>query len=145
MNINKLPRPLIEIEPLDKDQFLKVVETLTRCGLRASPENEDEKPILWQSCHILHKQNKYYIVHFKELFLIDGKKNRTEIQITDYERRNMIAKNLESWGLIKLITEIPDPDPYISITIIPFKERKFWDMRCKYTIGKNQNDKERKS
>lgn len=126
-----LQRPLLEIETLDTDQFLKVAETLTRCGIKST---KNEKPILWQSCHVLHKQNKYYIVHFKELFCLDGKESN--IDDFDYDRRNLIAKNLESWGLIKIKEDITLPDYNISITIIPFKEKNKWNLKSKYSIGK---------
>lgn len=133
MNKYELPRPLLEIESVDSNSFLKIAETLTRCGIKA---NREPKPILWQSCHILHKQSKYYITHFKEMFILDGKSSKTNIDDFDYDRRNLIAQNLENWGLIKIINDFVLPDYNISITIIPFKDKDNWELKSKYTIGK---------
>lgn len=123
----------VEIEPLDTDQFLKVAETLTRCGIKSTKE---DPPILWQSCHILHKQGRYAIVHFKELFILDGKGAKTLLDDSDLDRRDLIASNLESWGLVKLKGEVSVPEHNIAIQIIPFKEKSKWQLKSKYSIGK---------
>ena len=116
---------------LDKeDDFLKVRETLTRIGI-ASPKDRR----LYQSCHILHKRGKYYIVHFKELFALDGKS--TNFGEEDHQRRNTIARLLQEGSLVKLVTEIDDEDtcPMSQIKIISHKEKKDWELVTKYNIG----------
>jgi len=121
---------------IDKyDDFLKIKETLTRMGIAS--KRKDEK-ILYQSCHILHKKQKYYIVHFKELFALDGKP--TNISDNDIYRRNRIANLLDQWNLINLVDEINSDDmvPVNEIKIIPYKEKNLWDLQPKYNIG---NDK----
>ena len=123
----------VEIEALDTDGFLKVAETLTRCGIRSSKESP---PILWQTCHILHKQNRYFIVHFKELFILDGKNAQTNIDESDYERRDLIASKLESWGLIKIKSDLILPEFNINLSIIPYKEKHLYQLKAKYSIGK---------
>ena len=123
---------LVEVTLAQKDDFLKVRETLTRIGVAAKKEN-----VLYQSCHILHKQGKYYIVHFKELFALDGKP--TDLTENDLSRRNAIAKLLQDWGLIKVVvpTQIETPIPiFISqIKIISHKEKNEWQLVPKYNIG----------
>jgi hypothetical protein len=124
---------LIEVALTEKDDFLKVRETLTRIGVASKKDN-----ILYQSCHILHKQGKYYIVHFKELFALDGKP--TDITENDLARRNAIAKLLDDWELITILDleQIENPPPiFISqIKIISHKEKKDWELVPKYNIGK---------
>jgi len=109
---------------------LKVRETLTRIGI-ASPKERK----LYQSCHILHKRGKYYIVHFKELFALDGKS--TNFGDEDRHRRNTIARLLQEWSLVKLVTEIDDEEtcPMSQIKIISHKEKKDWELVTKYNIG----------
>jgi len=125
---------MLEVRLKKEDDFLKVKETLTRMGIAS--KKKDEK-ILYQSCHILHKKQKYYIVHFKELFALDGKP--TNISDNDIARRNTEADLLSQWGLVELIDEIEgDMVPVREIKIIPFKEKDEWELQPKYNIG---NDK----
>ena len=123
------PNSMLEISLNEPDDFLKVRETLTRIGVAS---RKDKK--LFQSCHILHKQGRYFIVHFKELFLLDGKKSNLELN--DVQRRNTIATLLSDWGLIKLAggTDL-DCAPLRQIKIIPFKEKNEWELCPKYNIG----------
>jgi len=122
----------LEVSLASPDDFLKVRETLTRIGIASEKNN-----ILFQSCHILHKQGKYFIVHFKELFALDGKP--TNLDEKDLQRRNTIAKLLSDWGLVVLL----DPEPVLAdlapmrlIKIIAHKDKNDWDLQTKYTIGK---------
>ena len=123
---------LVEVTLTEADDFLKVRETLTRIGVASKKDKT-----LFQSCHILHKQGKYYIVHFKELFALDGKP--TDLTENDLSRRNAIAKLLQDWGLIKVVvaTQIDVPAPiFISqIKIISHKEKNEWQLVPKYNIG----------
>ena len=118
---------------IDPEDFLKIKETLTRIGI--SGKNNTE---LYQSCHILHKRGKYAIVHFKELFLLDGKKSTYTDD--DRKRRNTIAMLLEQWGLLKVVNPdiIEEKIPVKSIKIVPYKEKKNWELVPKYTIGSNK-------
>ena len=123
---------LIEVTLEKQDDFLKVRETLTRIGVAAKNENT-----LYQSCHILHKQGKYYIVHFKELFELDGKPSN--ISDNDIARRNAIANLIAEWGLVKLVDAAKTSTnvaPLSQIKILPFKEKADWQLVAKYTIGK---------
>jgi hypothetical protein len=124
---------LVEVTLNEKDDFLKVRETLTRIGVASKKDR-----ILYQSCHILHKQGKYYIVHFKELFALDGKP--TDISENDLSRRNAIAKLLQDWGLVIIVNkdkaENPPPIFLSQIKIISHKEKDEWDLVPKYNIGK---------
>ena len=124
---------LVEVTLKEKDDFLKVRETLTRIGVASKKDN-----ILYQSCHILHKQGKYYIVHFKELFALDGKPS--DISENDLSRRNAIAKLLQEWGLVKVVNvkqiETPEPIFLSQIKIISHKDKDGWDLVPKYNIGK---------
>lgn len=126
----------VEVSLREQDDFLKVRETLTRIGVSSRKEK-----VLYQSCHILHKQGRYYIVHFKELFALDGKpSNITE---NDVQRRNAIAKLLEEWGLIKILNPVVMTDniaPLHQIKIISFKEKDDWQLITKYNIGKKTNE-----
>lgn len=126
----------VEVSLQEQDDFLKVRETLTRIGVSSRKEK-----VLYQSCHILHKQGRYYIVHFKELFALDGKpSNLTE---NDIQRRNAIAKLLEEWGLIKILNPtllIDNIAPLHQIKIIAFKEKDEWQLITKYNIGKKTVD-----
>ena len=124
---------LIEVTLGEKDDFLKVRETLTRIGVASKKDK-----ILYQSCHILHKRGQYYVVHFKELFALDGKP--TDITESDLSRRNAIVNLLEDWGLVKIVnkdkTQTPPPIFLSQIKIISHKEKKDWQLIPKYSIGK---------
>ena len=119
----------LEVSLKDPEDFLKVRETLSRIGVASKKEQ-----VLYQSCHILHKQGKYYIVHFKELFALDGKD--ADFTENDIQRRNTIAKLLGDWGLVNLITQVEDYAPLSQIKIIAFKEKGEWNLVPKYNIGK---------
>ena len=121
---------MVEIRLNQPDDFLKVRETLTRIGVASRGENK-----LYQSCHILHKQGRYFIVHFKELFLLDGK--ISDFSENDIQRRNRITRLLSDWGLVTVVTEelIEDLAPINQIKILPFKEKKEWELIPKYSIG----------
>jgi hypothetical protein len=126
----------VEVVFNEPDDFLKVRETLTRIGVSSRKEK-----VLYQSCHILHKQGHYYIVHFKELFALDGKPSN--ISENDIQRRNAIAKLLEEWGLIKILNPKLLEDniaPLHQIKIISFKEKDEWDLIAKYNIGKKPQE-----
>lgn len=125
-------KDLIEIKLKKSEDFLKVKETLTRIGVASKRDKT-----LYQSCHIFHKQGKYYIVHFKELFALDGKP--TEFDVIDQGRRNTIIRLLEEWNLIKLVTPIPSTAPTVplnQIKVIPYAEKLQWSLIAKYSIGK---------
>ena len=129
------PEKMLEVQLKEPDDFLKVRETLTRIGVAS---RKDKK--LFQSCHILHKQGRYFIVHFKELFALDGKEaNLTE---NDIERRNTIAQLLSDWGLIAIIntTVAEKRAPLSQIKVLSFKEKGEWDLQAKYNIGKKVED-----
>lgn len=121
-----------EIEPLDTDQFLKVKETLTRIGI-ASRKRGENKPTLWQSCHILHKRGRYFICHFKQLFLLDGRTKVTNFDDEDYDRTEYIVSLLEEWGLIKSLFDVEKPK--VNVVVIPYGKKNEWSLRSKYTIG----------
>ena len=126
----------IEVSLNEQDDFLKVRETLTRIGVSSRKEK-----VLYQSCHILHKQGRYYIVHFKELFALDGKPSN--ISENDIQRRNAIAKLSEEWGLIKVLNPKLLQDnvaPLHQIKIISFKEKDDWQLIAKYNIGKKTQE-----
>ena len=126
----------IEVTLNEQDDFLKVRETLTRIGVSSRKEK-----VLYQSCHILHKQGKYYIVHFKELFALDGKPSN--ISENDIQRRNAIANLLEEWGLVKILNPQLMTDniaPLHQVKIISFKEKDDWELITKYNIGKNPQE-----
>lgn len=127
----------IEVETLSNDDFLKVKETLTRIGISSKKENK-----LIQTCHVLHKKNRYYIVHFKELFKLDG--DSSDLSEEDKERRNTIIHLLESWNLITVKSDkslIQNVAPLSSIKIITYKEKDKWVLVSKYTLGKNKRGK----
>jgi len=122
---------MLEVSLKEPDDFLKVRETLSRIGVASRKEKK-----LYQSCHILHKQGKYYIVHFKELFALDGKD--TNLSENDIARRNTIVKLLSDWGLVE-IKVTPEPiAPLSQIKIISFKEKDEWNLETKYNIGKKK-------
>lgn len=126
----------VEVTLTEQDDFLKVRETLTRIGVSSRKEK-----VLYQSCHILHKQGKYYIVHFKELFALDGKPSN--ISENDIQRKNAIAKLLEEWGLVKIMNPNLMKDniaPLHQIKIISFKEKDEWQLITKYNIGKKTQE-----
>lgn len=125
---------LVEVTLASDDSFLKVKETLTRIGIASRKEKK-----LFQSCHILHKQGKYYITHFKELFMLDGKINNFSDE--DKARRNTIINLLEEWGLISVVdpSKIEDPvAPLSQIKVIAYKEKDQWELVTKYNIGKKK-------
>lgn len=127
------PKDLLEVTIDKPDDFLKVRETLTRIGVSSRTEKK-----LWQSCHILHKRGKYYIVHFKEMFALDGLP--TSIDAEDIGRRNTIACLLEEWGLLKIVdkTKIVEKMLLNKIKILPHKEKGDWELLPKYHIGRSK-------
>ena len=129
------PAAMLEITLNEPDDFLKIRETLTRIGVAS---RKDQK--LYQSCHTLHKQGRYFIVHFKELFLLDGKPSN--LLLNDIQRRNTIATLLADWGLITLVNpeEAKDIAPLRQIKVIPFKEKSEWQLCPKYNIGNSNKD-----
>jgi len=124
------PDAMLEVDLIEPDNFLKVRETLTRIGIASK---KDKK--LFQSCHILHKQGRYFIVHFKELFALDGKES--DISMSDIERRNVIAELLQDWGLLKILDKTKaEPKASLSqIKVVSFKEKAEWELVPKYNIG----------
>ena len=130
---------MIEVVLGEPDDFLKVRETLTRIGVASRKEKK-----IYQSCHILHKQGKYYIVHFKELFALDGKK--TNLSSNDIQRRNRIVQLLVDWGLIKITSisedKIVDLAPLNQIKVLSFKEKGEWTLESKYNIGRKKQEVE---
>ena len=132
--LNLKVEDLLEITLKAEDDFLKVRETLTRIGVSSKKENK-----LYQSCHILHKRGKFYIVHFKELFALDGLP--TDIDDTDIGRRNTIANLLEEWGLVNIVDPKKSSEPIVSLAqmkIIPHKDKQNWELVPKYHIGKKK-------
>ena len=126
---------MIEVALREPDDFLKVRETLTRIGVASRKEKK-----LYQSCHILHKQGKYYIVHFKELFALDGKK--ANLSINDVQRRNRIVQLLGDWGLVTISSKesIADVAPLSQIKVLAYREKGDWTLESKYNIGKKKED-----
>ena len=126
---------MVEVGLKEPDDFLKVRETLTRIGVASRKEKK-----LYQSCHILHKQGRYYIVHFKELFALDGKK--ANLSINDVQRRNRIVQLLSDWGLVSINAKevIADVAPLSQIKVLAYKEKGDWTLESKYNIGKKQED-----
>ena len=122
---------MLEVKLKEADDFLKVRETLSRIGVASRKERK-----LYQSCHILHKQGRYFIVHFKELFALDGKP--TNISVNDLERRNTIAGLLEDWDLIEIIGNSAERAPLSQIKVLSFREKDEWILETKYNIGKKQ-------
>ena len=125
------PNMMVEVILNEPDDFLKVRETLTRIGVASRKEKK-----LYQSCHILHKQGRYYITHFKELFALDGK--HANLTVNDVQRRNRIVHLLADWGLISVVDseKIVDIAPLNQIKVLPFKEKLEWELEQKYNIGK---------
>ena len=126
---------MVEVVLKEPDDFLKVRETLTRIGVASRKEKK-----LYQSCHILHKQGRYYIVHFKELFALDGKK--ANLSTNDVQRRNRIVQLLSDWGLISISAKetIADVAPLSQIKVLSYKEKGDWTLESKYNIGKKKED-----
>ena len=124
---------MLEVKLKEPDYFLKVRETLSRIGVASRKERK-----LYQSCHILHKQGRYFIVHFKELFALDGK--GTNISENDVSRRNSIASLLSDWGLVEIIGDSEPKAPLSQIKVISFKEKHEWTLETKYNIGKKKLD-----
>ena len=135
-SVNWSPENMLEVTIKQPDDFLKVRETLTRIGVASRKDKT-----LFQSCHILHKQGKYYIVHFKELFALDGKK--ATLTDNDIQRRNTIAVLLTDWNLITIVKPeaAENKAPLSQIKVLPFKEKKEWNLSAKYNIGKKLDEK----
>ena len=131
------PEKMIEVALSEPDDFLKVRETLTRIGVASRKEKK-----LYQSCHILHKQGRYYIVHFKELFALDGK--HANLTVNDVQRRNRIARLLADWGLISIVKEesVLDIAPLNQIKVLAYKDKSDWILEQKYNIGKKGKQQE---
>ena len=131
---NWVPADMLEVTLNEPDDFHKIRETLTRIGVASRKDNK-----LFQSCHILHKQGRYFIVHFKELFLLDGKPSN--LVENDIERRNTISTLLADWGLINMVNPdvAKDLAPLRQIKVIPFKEKSQWELCPKYNIGNSNN------
>ena len=129
------PADMLEVTIKQPDDFLKVRETLTRIGVASRKDKT-----LFQSCHILHKQGKYYITHFKELFALDGK--NSTLTENDIQRRNTIALLLQDWNLIDVVNTslVENKAPLSQIKVLPFKEKSEWNMVAKYNIGKKPED-----
>ena len=130
-NINWTQDHMLEVVLKEPDDFLKIRETLSRIGVASRKEKK-----LYQSCHILHKQGKYYIVHFKELFALDGK--NTNLSENDIARRNRISTLLADWGLVEITGKTEPIAPLSQIKIISFKEKSEWILETKYNIGKKR-------
>jgi len=128
---------MVEVTLGEPDDFLKVRETLTRIGVASRKERK-----IYQSCHILHKQGKYYIVHFKELFALDGK--NTNLSLNDIQRRNRIVQLLLDWGLVSIVEEskekLVDLAPLNQIKVLSFKEKNEWRLESKYNIGRKKQE-----
>ena len=136
--VNWNQESMVEVQLNEPDDFLKVRETLTRIGVASRKEKK-----LYQSCHILHKQGRYYIVHFKELFALDGK--HANLTSNDVQRRNRITQLLSDWGLIEVVKEdtISDIAPLNQIKVLSFKEKNEWTLETKYNIGKKKTTPEK--
>jgi len=132
-DLNWTSNDMLEVSLKEPDDFLKVRETLSRIGVASRREKK-----LWQSCHLLHKKGKYYIVHFKELFVLDGKKS--SLTENDIERRNTIAGLLSDWGLVGLISTAEPKAPLSQIKVLSFTEKNDWILEQKYNIGKKKDE-----
>ena len=132
-SINWSQEDMLEVRLKEPDDFLKIRETLSRIGVASRKERK-----LYQSCHILHKQGRYYIVHFKELFALDGKE--TNLSENDIARRNTIANLLSDWGLVEVKGDSTPTAPLSQIKIISFKEKDEWILETKYNIGKKREE-----
>ena len=132
-DLNWTSNDMLEVTLSEPDDFLKVRETLSRIGVASRREKK-----LWQSCHLLHKKGKYYIVHFKELFVLDGKKS--SLTENDIERRNTIAGLLSDWGLVGLVSKAEPKAPLSQIKVLQFTEKNDWILEQKYNIGKKKDE-----
>lgn len=135
MTNNELLASFIEVKLKENNDFLKAKETLTRIGIASRKDN-----ILYQSCHILHKQGRYYILHFKELFALDGK--QTDFSEEDKARRNTIVSLLRDWGLVEILSpeSMLEPKAAMShVKVLAFKDKANWELQSKYSIGVKQN------
>ena len=134
-SFNWSPEQMLEVTLKQPDDFLKIRETLSRIGVASRKDKT-----LFQSCHILHKQGKYFITHFKELFALDGKKST--LTENDIQRRNTIALLLQDWNLIDVVnaTLVENKAPLSQIKVLPFKEKNEWNLVAKYNIGKKPED-----
>ena len=135
LEVNWSPDQMIEVTLNEPDDFLKVRETLTRIGVASRKEKK-----LYQSCHILHKQGRYYIVHFKELFALDGKK--ANLFENDVQRRNRVTQLLQDWGLVKIVesSKVNDSAPLSQIKVLSYKDKGDWTLESKYNIGKKKEE-----
>ena len=135
LQVKWTPEMMIEVQFSQPNDFLKIRETLTRIGVASRKEQK-----LYQSCHILHKQGKYYIVNFKELFALDGK--QTNLTANDIQRRNRIVKLLSDWGLLTVVNpeKITELAPLNQIKVLPYKEKDDWILEAKYSIGNKKSD-----
>ena len=135
--VNWTPNMMVEVVLNEPDDFLKVRETLTRIGVASRKEKK-----LYQSCHILHKQGRYYIVHFKELFALDGK--HANLTVNDVQRRNRIVRLLADWGLVGVVNEeeVYDIAPLNQIKVLAYKDKGDWVLEQKYNIGKKTKPQE---
>ena len=129
--INWTQEQMLEVGLKEPDDFLKVRETLSRIGVASRKERK-----LYQSCHILHKQGRYYIVHFKELFALDGK--QTNLSENDIARRNTIANLLNDWGLVNVLGNSENVAPLSQIKVLSYREKDDWTLETKYNIGKKK-------
>jgi len=134
------PEQMVEVLLSEPDDFLKVRETLTRIGVASRKEKK-----IYQSCHILHKQGRYYLVHFKELFALDGK--RANLTLNDVQRRNRIAQLVADWGLVSIVNPetIQDIAPLNQIKVLSYKEKEEWILETKYNIGSKKKKVEEKT
>ena len=130
--VNWSQENMLEIGLNEPDDFLKVRETLSRMGVASRKERK-----LYQSCHILHKQGRYFLTHFKELFALDGK--QTNLSENDIARRNTIANLLKDWGLVKIVGEMGEMAPLSQIKVLSYKEKNEWTLETKYSIGKKKD------
>jgi|TARA_R110000822_G_scaffold121953_2_gene255932 hypothetical protein len=131
--VNWTQEDMLEVGLKEPDDFLKVRETLSRIGVASRKERT-----LYQSCHILHKQGRYFIVHFKELFALDGK--NTNLSENDIARRNTIANLLKDWGLVDIISTLGEAAPLSQIKVLSFKEKDEWTLETKYNIGSKKKE-----
>ena len=130
--INWTQEQMLEVTLNEPDDFLKVRETLSRIGVASRKERT-----LYQSCHILHRRGRYFITHFKEMFKIDGK--QTNLSENDLQRRNTIAKLLQDWGLVNIVSGLGETAPLSQIKVLSYKEKGDWTLETKYSIGKKKD------
>ena len=141
----RFPEVVVNDHAAPADNFLKVKETLTRIGAPAytkAAQNGEPERTLWQSAHILQKRGRLYLVHFKQLFMLDGKESRTNLTADDLARLNAIALLLEQWGLIEIVdpskVEVPHPAPVSALKVISYNDKGNWALKAKYDIGKTR-------